>query len=173
MGSSTATTTGGSEPPRLLRIPALLWVRLVRDLRRRGAGRRESGAFLLGVRGRGGDKAVSYACFDDLDPHALDSGVIVMDGRGFAALWKLCRQRRLEVLGDVHTHPGPAPRQSETDRTNPMISEPGHMAFILPDFAGTWGWKFRDVAIYEYAGSYRWLDWAGPRRRERVRFSCW
>lgn len=151
----------------------LLWVRLVRNLRRRGAGRRESGAFLLGVRSGSLDKVTAYACYDDLDPLALDSGIVVMDGRGFAALWKVCRQRRLEVLGDVHTHRGPGPRQSEADRTNPMISEPGHMAFILPHFAGTWGWKFHDVAIYEYAGNYRWHDWAGPRRRERVRFCLW
>ena len=58
------------------------------------------------------------------------------DGGGFAALWRICRERGLDVLGDVHTHAGPGPRQSEADRTNPMISEPGHMAFILPQFAG-------------------------------------
>jgi hypothetical protein len=173
MGSSTAPTTPGSERHRLLYIPVLLWMRLVLGLRRRGAGRRESGAFLLGLRGPRYDKVKAFALYDDLDPHALDRGIVVMDGTGYAALWKLCRERRLEVLGDIHTHAGPGPRQSEANRTNPMIPEPGHMAFILPHFAGTWGWQFNDVAIYEYAGDYRWNDWAGPRRRERVRFCLW
>lgn len=173
MGSSTATNTQASESPRLLLVPTLLWLRLVWNLRRRGRGRRESGAFLLGVRGERRDKVKAFALYDDLDPHALDSGIVVFRGGGYAALWKLCRQRRLAVVGDVHTHPGPSPRQSEADRTNPMIPEPGHLAFILPHFAGTWAWRFNDVAIHEYAGDYRWHDWAGPRRRDRVRLCFW
>ncbi len=173
MDSSIATTTAASDRPRVLCIPVLVWIRLVFDLRRRGAGRRESGAFLLGVRGRSRDTVKAFASYDDLDPHALDSGIVVMDGSAYAALWKQCRERCLDVLADVHTHAGPGPRQSEADRTNPMISEPGHVALILPRFAGTWGWKFHDVAIYEYAGNYRWHDWSGARRRDRVRFCVW
>src|SRR5437763_809190 len=107
MASSTATNTPASERPRLLLVPVLLWVRLVWNLHRRGQGRRESGAFLLGVRGEGRDKVKAFALYDDLDPHALDTGIVVFRGGGYAALWNLCRQRRLAVVGDVHTHPGP------------------------------------------------------------------
>jgi proteasome lid subunit RPN8/RPN11 len=156
----------------VLEIPVLLWVRLVRQLHRRGGRRRESGAFLLGRRNKDHDRVKAFACYDDLDPHALDTGVVTFDPSGFAALWALCRRLGCEVLADAHTHPDAHPQQSETDRTNPMMPEVGHMALILPSFAGTWGWKFRNVAIYEYAGDYHWRDWAGPRRAERVRF-CW
>jgi proteasome lid subunit RPN8/RPN11 len=149
-----------------------LWFRLIRDLRRRGGGYRESGAFLLGTRADGGDLVKAYACYDDLDPHALDTGTVALRGSGFAALWARCRELGIEVLADVHTHPDDHPVQSGTDRVNPMISEVGHVALILPRYAGTWGLWFRDVAIYEYAGNYTWKDWAGPRRRQRVRF-CW
>ena len=151
-------------------MPMTLWFRLVCDLRRRGQGRRESGAFLLGVRSPGGDVVKVYIPYDELDPHALDTGVVVITGAGFAALWARCREFDLDVLGDVHTHPGRA-FQSETDRTNPMISERGHMALILPRYAASWGFFFSGVGIYEYAGRYQWNDWSGPRRRARVRFS--
>lgn len=173
MPSSTPLITTASEPQeRVLEIPVLMWARLVRQLYRRGGQQRESGAFLLGTRGEGRDRVKGFACYDDLDPHALDTGVVMFDPSGFATLWKVCRRHECEVLADVHTHPDAHPRQSEADRTNPMMPEAGHVALILPSFAGTWGWRFRDVAIYEYAGDYRWHDWAGPRRRERVRF-CW
>jgi hypothetical protein len=35
-------------PPPTITMPLLLWAALVLDLRKRGQGRRESGAFLLG-----------------------------------------------------------------------------------------------------------------------------
>jgi proteasome lid subunit RPN8/RPN11 len=49
----------------------------------------------------------------------------------------------MEVLADVHTHPGLDSSQSETDRTHPMISESGHVALIVPSYAK--GWPFRLV----------------------------
>lgn len=157
----------------MLQIPILLWLRLVRDIRRRGQGHRESGAFLLGKRGESGDMTKAYVCYDDLDPRCLDSGIVDFTAVGFAALWTRCRELDLEVLADVHTHSNERPRQSETDRLNPMLPEIGHMAFILPRFAGTWGWRFRNVAVYEYKGNYKWHDWGGPRRRDRVRHCLW
>jgi hypothetical protein len=148
-----------------------LWLRLVRDLRRRGGGYRESGAFLLGERSARGDTVRAYACYDDLDPRALDAGTVAVRGSGFSALWAGCRETGFEVLADVHTHPDDHPVQSGTDRVNPMISEVGHVALILPRYSGTRGLWFRDVAIYEYAGRHTWRDWGGARRRDRVRFA--
>jgi hypothetical protein len=62
----------------------------------------------------------------------------------------------LTVVADVHVHPGGC-GQSSTDRHNPMIPEPGHLALILPDFAA----RARlpgGIGIYEYLGSRRWLN---------------
>jgi proteasome lid subunit RPN8/RPN11 len=166
-------TPASEMPPRLLRVPVWLWFRLVRQLRRRGQGRRESGAFLLGTRHKDQDVVRTFACYDDLEPHALDQGIITFAPSGYAALWSICRRQQFEVLADIHTHPGGRPQQSESDRTNPMISKTGHIAFIMPHFAKTWGWNFNEVAIGEYRGNYLWNDWSGPQRRERVRFRWW
>ncbi|MGD9721493.1 MAG: Mov34/MPN/PAD-1 family protein [Pirellulales bacterium] len=157
----------------VLKIPVLVWVRMIWDLRRRGGGRRESGAFLLGTRGEKRERVKGYVCYDDLDPAALESGIVVLRSQGFSKLWALCKQQRLQVLADVHTHGDDHPRQSRSDRTNPMINQAGHIAFILPRFAGTWGWRFRNVAVYEYQGELRWRDLQTDGRRERVRFALW
>jgi proteasome lid subunit RPN8/RPN11 len=136
-----------------------IWYAAVRELARRGAGRRESGAFLLGgvVAGRREVRRVVY--YDDLDPHCLDHGIITFDGSGFAKLWKICRESGLEVLADVHTHQLRA-RQSPTDRDNPMMAHPGHIAIILPNYA-TGRLVGRDIGLYIYKGSFTWEDCFG------------
>jgi len=60
----------------------------------------------------------------------------------------------LTVIADVHTHPGAA-RQSEADRTNPMVARAGHVAIIVPRYAcppviGS------QLGIYEYRGGHAW-----------------
>jgi hypothetical protein len=67
----------------------------------------------------------------DLDPHALESGIVIMRSTGFTALWARCRARRMDVLADVHTHPDEHLRKSEADRTNPFIPEVGHVVLCL------------------------------------------
>ena len=112
-----------------------LWRRLLRELRERGnCGRRESGAFLLGTQDFGKARIVDYLLYDDLDPNCLETGIIHFDGRFFGRLWSVCEQRALEVVADVHTHPG-CSQQSDSDRAHPMITTRGHIALILPNFA--------------------------------------
>ena len=143
-----------------LQLAAPLWRLLLDGLRRRGEGRRESGAFILGSRepARVGTEVVFY---DEVDPHAFDTGIIVMDGGLLGTLWRICRERALTVVADIHTHPAGA-WQSESDRRNPMIAEPGHVALIIPNFAER-EVRADEVGIYRYLGDYRWdrLDVAG------------
>jgi proteasome lid subunit RPN8/RPN11 len=158
---------------RKLRIPFTVWINLIYDLRKRGNGTRESGAFLLGSHSADMDKIKKYICYDDLDPHALDKGFVILKSTGFSALWDYCRKYDLEILGDIHTHPGKIARQSETDRVNPMISEKGHIALILPEYARAWCWFMQNIAVYEYVGAYTWRDWTGNARTHRVQLSWW
>lgn len=146
-------------PDHRLSCRARVWHGGLAELRRRGGGRRESGAFLLGR--RAGDRRTieRFVYYDDLDPRSLDTGVVVFDGAGFPALWQLCREAGLEVVADVHTHPG-VPRQSGTDRANPMIAQAGHIALIVPNFARC-AYRPAALGIYEYAGEHRWRDRGG------------
>ncbi len=132
-----------------------LWRRLLCALRERGkAGTRESGAFLLGERQGGPARISDFVLYDDLDPHCLDTGIVRFDGRYYDDLWRLCRDRGMSVVADVHVHPAGS-YQSGSDRENPMISCAGHVALIIPDFAAPPVRRSR-VGIYEYQGGKAW-----------------
>ena len=142
-----------------------LWRRLTAKLRERGRrGRRESGAFLLGHREAGSARITYFVLYDDLDPYALDSGIVRFDGRYFSDLWAICKSRGLTVVADVHVHPGGS-GQSASDRAHPMICQAGHIALILPRFA-TGMQPRRDIGIYRYLGDKQW-DTVPPSARRQ------
>ena len=164
-------TPASNQSHRQLRASLWLWWHLHRQLRRRGRGRNESGAFLLGRRAPSGvDRVARFVCYDDLDPHCLDRGYIEFRACGYEKLWAECRRLELDVLADVHTHPGPNSSQSGTDRTHPMISEAGHVAIILPSYAQGFAFRLGAASCYEYSGNYLWRDWS-KQRRTRFRLS--
>jgi proteasome lid subunit RPN8/RPN11 len=151
-------------------IPFKLWLGLRDQLYRRSDGKRESGAFLLGKRLPTYDKVYMYVCFDDVDPAALKGGYIRISSTGFAKLWAVCRENKLTVLADIHTHPG-INVQSPTDIKNPMINEPGHLAIIVSHYARKRDWFMSTIRIYEYAGNYSWHSW--EKISERIRLCLW
>ena len=158
-------------PDHRLSCSSRLWRTLLRELALRGEGQRESGAFLLGK--RLGERRVihGFICYDDLDPHCLDSGIVVFDGVGYGPLWQHCRKTQLEVVADVHTHGGPA-RQSSADRDHPMIATPGHVALIVPSFdqhpVGA-----SDLGVYEYQGNHCWQNYSGRAARRFFYIGLW
>lgn len=162
-----------SDPPiSNLRVPVLLWAKVIFQLRRRGKGMRESGAFLLGPEDSAAGIVTTFLCYDDLDPDAL-SGAIAFHAEGYAALWKHCREKKLQVLADVHTHPGPNVRQSSIDQRNPMIPMTGHTAMIVPNFARTGWWSLSAVGVYEYLGDFKWRIHGPSQKRRRVGLVPW
>lgn len=159
--SIKATIRAFAAPDHRVSCSTRLWEKLIAELHRRGRGRHESGAFLLGVERKGRREVTDVVFYDDLDASAYASGVCILHGDAFAKLWALCRERQLSVVADVHTHPGAA-FQSGSDRTNPMIATAGHIAIIVPDFAKGADLQAR-VGIFEYAGSHQWHD-RSPRK---------
>ena len=133
-----------------------LWQRLLKELQRRSEGRHESGAFLLGAMRRDKREVHDFIFYDDLDPGAYSSGVCILHGDAFAKLWAECRQRKLTVVADAHTHPEAA-YQSWSDKANPMVARAGHIAIIIPNFARI-PVRMNDIQIYEYCGQHEWTD---------------
>lgn len=161
-------------PEHLLACSARLWAEGVAELARRGRGCRESGAFLLGTRTGDRRRIERFVFYDDLDPHALDSGIVTFDSAGYDPLWRICREEGLQVVADVHTHPGRA-RMSTLDRNHPMIGQAGHLALILPNFALR-PFSRRDmpeIGIYEYLGDHQWRDFSGHATRTRFYIGFW
>jgi proteasome lid subunit RPN8/RPN11 len=158
-------------PDARLICPRSLWQAAMAELCRRGAGRRESGAFLLGLRGEEHRRVVQFIFYDDLDPHCLDSGIVMLDGRAYVRLWDICREKSLRVVADAHTHPGRA-RQSETDQENPMIAQQGHIALLIPNLARH-PVRMDQIGVYEYLGNQQWQDYSGPRARAYFYLERW
>jgi proteasome lid subunit RPN8/RPN11 len=141
------------------------------ELKQRGGGRRESGAFLLGKK-NGEQRAITgFRFYDDLDPHCLDTGIVVFDGTYYNQLWQLCREQGLEVVADMHTHPEQA-QQSSSDRAHPMIPKAGHIAVIVPNFA-QYAFSLSELGIYEYQGNHCWQDHSGQAARKFLYIGLW
>jgi proteasome lid subunit RPN8/RPN11 len=139
---------------KILRISIGVWIRVICQLRQRGYGQRESGAFLLAK--QGSSRITRFICYDDLDPTALDSGIIIFHGAGFVPLWEYCRRKQMRVVADVHTHSDEWTGQSEADRTHPMIGHPGHVGLIVPYYAQRNLLSLHGVGIFEYSGNHEW-----------------
>lgn len=140
----------------MIEMPIFLWAMLVFDLRKRGHGRRESGAFLLGQQTGSRTKVRRYICYDDIDSNAYQGGAIAFHAAGYAALWKHCRALKVELLADIHTHPSSDVRQSFIDQRHPMVPMIGHTAIIMPNFGRTSPWSLMGIGVYEYLGNFKW-----------------
>lgn len=145
-----------ASPDNGLRISWPRWWRLVRELRRRGGGRRESGGFLLGHRRLGSGTVTAFVFYDDIDPDALSRGHVHLAGEALNKVWDRCAATGLEVLADVHTHPGGS-GQSESDQAYPMIAIKGHTALIIPNFARSM-LNLRGVGVYRHLGARKWIS---------------
>ena len=164
MSFSIRTTIRGLvAPEHRLSCPSRLWHNGLFELKRRGAGQRESGAFLLGHIHKQRRVITRFAYYDDFDTHCLETGIVMFDGAGYGPLWQLCQSLETMVVADIHTHPGAA-RQSLDDQANPMIATPGHIALIVPGFAQrVVPWD--QLGIYEYQGGHQWADYSGKTAR--------
>jgi proteasome lid subunit RPN8/RPN11 len=156
-----------------IRLPILLWRRVVLQLRRRGAGTRESGAFLLGGNSNTLTCISDFVCYDDLDADAYETGAITFHAAGYAALWEYCRAKKLEVVADVHTHPGIGVRQSPIDQRNPMVPVSGQTAMIVPNFGQTPWWSLNTVGVYEYLGDFKWRTYEPSQKPRRISLTAW
>lgn len=156
---SHETTLSAARPK--LHMKAALWDELLQKLSERGGGVRESGAFLLGTSTGVERVARRVVLYDDLDPSCLNEGYVHFDGRHYGRLWELCAEASLGVVADVHTHPFGA-RQSDVDRAHPMVSIPGHIALVVPNYARG-SIAPQDVGVYVYKGRYRWTAYRGRR----------
>ncbi|TDW19452.1 hypothetical protein EV650_6061 [Kribbella kalugense] len=121
----------GRQPRPQVRLAQHTFLRLMRELESRSQHRREAGAFLLG-RASGHD-ITRIAFYDDLDPTCLTGG-ITFHASGYTKLNQICRDSKVRVIADIHLHPGPGVRQSQTDAAHPMVARAGHLALIAPQF---------------------------------------
>lgn len=142
--------------PRLA-CAAATWDGGTRELAKRTlGGRRESGAFLLGHDKGDQKQIVEFVYYDDIDPRALDTGIVHFAGNQLPKLWEHCRMRGYGVVADVHVHPAGF-GHSNSDQSDPVMPRAGHFAIIIPDFARR-ATRPGGIGMYEYLGNGAWKD---------------
>jgi len=154
-------------PPERLMISRGKWHALLSELRAKGDGRRESGAFLLAPVGSRRIDEVVF--FDDVDPHCL-VGSIRLSGDAFSRLADRCRAVDQQVVADVHTHPYDRVDLSSVDRSHPMVALPGHVALVVPRFAAG-RIRRREIGFHQYLGEAGWASAFGKAARRRLRLA--
>lgn len=136
---------------------AAIWATGIRELERRTLNStRESGAFLLGLDQNGHKRILEFVFYDDIDIHALDTGIVHFHGNKLPKLWEHCRSRGYGVIADVHVHPG-GYGQSGSDQADPVMPQAGHLAFIIPHYASR-ETRPGGIGMYEYLGNGAWRD---------------
>lgn len=134
-----------------------IWRGLMDDLCKRSSGVRESGAFLVASRSE--ETVNGWIPYDELSAASLGRAFVRLESAAFTKLWKICAERSLKVVADVHTHPAGA-KQSATDRSNPMIARQGHVALVVPNYAAGEPMP-ASVSFNVYMGSGHWRSYLG------------
>lgn len=136
-------------------IPSRLWDETQRGLGERSQGRRESACIWAGQRSPEQCVVQEVVFLDDLPgvrgrslqhrtpKHALDQ------------LFQILREKGLQIVADVHTHPHDWVDLSRVDQRNPIEHRIGLIAIILPDYAQR-AISLVDIGVHEYLGSYQW-----------------
>lgn len=158
-------------PRHRLSCSLALWQEGIGELHYRGKGYHESGAFLLGCRHGERRRITRFVYYDDLDPHCFDTGIVRFSGTSYGPIWQLCREMNLQVVADIHTHPGAA-AQSAADQAHPMVATSGHIALIAPNFAQEIVSVY-ELGIYEYIGAHRWHNHSGSAARHFFYIGFW
>lgn len=169
--SIQAIIRGLVAPDHFLSCSKNLWYAGLTEIKHRGDGRRESGAFLLGEESYGIRRIQRFLFYDDLDPHCLDHGYVRFNGSAYGPLWQICCSSGLRVVGDIHTHPGAA-IQSYVDSQNPMVAIKGHIALIVPYFAKRIVFP-HELGIYEYEGAHQWKNHSGNDAAKAFYIGVW
>lgn len=144
----------------LLEMPNDVYVNLIRDLARSGAGVAEAGAFLLGVTSNGRRRVNSYLLYEHVAPESRrQHDYVAFTAEETARAWDYCYRNGVQVVADVHTHPA-GPQQSRSDREHPIVSLAGHVALIVPHFSLR-NPQPADLGVHIFLGQGRWRSLFG------------
>lgn len=144
----------------LLKVPLAVYGNLVADLARSGAGVAESGAFLLGTIDGDEREVTGYLPYEAVaEQSRRRHAYVAFTAEEMARAWNYCHQNKVQVVADVHTHPG-GPMQSQSDRAHPIVSLAGHVALIVPHFALR-DPQPSDLGVHLFLGRGRWRSLFG------------
>lgn len=140
--------------PRVVLTQAL-WQATVKGLGARSEGRHETACVWTGHRLPEAWSIEAIMFLDDLPgttglPRQHRTPRSALD-----VLFAELRKRELQIIADVHTHPGSWVGLSPVDQSHPIEYRLGLLAVVIPHYARV-PVSLADAGIHEYLGAHRW-----------------
>ncbi|TAM17658.1 MAG: hypothetical protein EPN62_19800 [Candidimonas sp.] len=95
-----------------------------------------------------------------------DGVCAIVDGDELARLNMYLYRNSLELVAQMHTHPGAA-YHSETDDQNAIATTIGCFSIVVPDFAVR-DFPLSECAVYRLSGTGQWLEVDESRAPNRI-----
>lgn len=139
----------------IIRISTNLWNETIKGLAEHSQGLRESGCIWAGKRNELTWTVKEVLFLDDL-PGVRRQHLYHRTPRiAINKLFELLREKDLQIIADLHTHPTDWVELSDTDKLHPIEYRIGLIAVIFPYFAQM-KHKFNDLGVHEYLGNGEW-----------------
>lgn len=149
-----------------IELPAHLWEETMGGLAARSQGVREAACIWAGTRASDTCRASEVLFLDDL-PGAIGHARSHRTPRqALEALFSHLRLKGLQIIADIHTHPGSWVGLSSEDRKHPIEFRVGLVAIIIPHFAQM-AVKLTEAGVHEYLGQQRWRQLPPAEIRQR------
>lgn len=139
----------------IISIPAYIWDETVRGLAGRSQGLRESGCIWAGKRNELTWTVKEVVFLDDLPGVRRHQLYHRMPRVAINKLFELLREKDLQIIADLHTHPTDWVELSDTDKIHPIEYRIGLIAIVFPNFA-QFPHTFINLGVHEYLGSSEW-----------------
>lgn len=156
-------------PRRTIVLPRRLWTETWLGLRERSCGKVESAAVWGGQRDDLSEVVHQVYFLDDLSGKIQLPGYHRVPESSLARLFELLKGNRHQIVGDIHTHPGPWVGLSSLDKRNPIEFRIGLFALVLPSFAIDEP-SIEATGVHQYSGSGIWRTLAKEEKNVVFKF---
>ena len=122
------------------------------------------------ARGGGGSCTVRRAIVPDQEPHTgVDGARVHVPGRELSRIAFDNYKRGERNVAQVHTHPSANTRMSLLDVQWEVVTHPGALSIIVPDYCRGGPLSFKRASVYERRGGGRWALWGAGELGRRIK----
>lgn len=139
----------------VIKISSSLWQKTQKGLATRGAGERESACLWVGQRGKEIWLVKGIIFLDDIPGTISNRRYHHTPKEVVNKIYQVLRNEGLQIIADVHTHPGGNVEMSNLDKNHPIEYRIGLLSIILPNF-GFAPVTLRNTGFHEYLGNDKW-----------------
>ena len=139
----------------IVRIKSDLWKLTWEGLSKRSDGRIESLCIWAGQRSPDVSVVTEVIFLDGIEGVEGFALFHRITREATAQIFAILKDKGLQIVADVHTHPGDWVGLSDTDREHPLEYRVGFISIVLPYFGRTDPMQ-EDIGMHRYEGNHQW-----------------